>query len=550
VPLALSGVVALVAVAAITVRIVSADAAGCSGGVAVRVAVTPELADVVQEVAARWTKTKPSVDGRCVSVTVTGSPSADVASSLTVLAGGAIDVAAKPAATPTEDELPTVWIPDSTAWLTRVGAVDRDAFADGAKSVASSPVVVAMPAPAAALVGWPARPLKPAALQPLLASCGALKLGIAEPRRETASLAGAMIFGDALAASNADLPALVKVFRSVVSKVDTISLLGSFGRDLNAAPASEQAVLAFNATNPPLKLVPVQFEKPSPILDFPYAIRANIPREAAQAAASFRAALGDSFALEAMARKGFRTVDGAIGNGFPTAAGTSGAAVTGTPIADREKVQQALGLWAAANSASRSLALLDLTSSMTTTMRVKGVDVPRAQVMAQAARSGLELFTDDSQLGMWGFASQHQELAPIAKLTAKVRSQFDVLMSSAAPVATNNAALYDTLRDAYKAMQDGFDPLRPNIIVAITDGGDSRAGGTRLQQFQLDLQRLADATKPIRVILIGVDVPDKSAAATDLRAIAKATGGGYFPMTSPDQIQSIFLKALLQVGPA
>jgi hypothetical protein len=517
--------------------------------VGVRVTATPELVDVVQDVAARWTRTKPSVDGRCVTVTVSGQPSADVASSLTVLAGGAIDVAAKPAATPTEDELPTVWIPDSSAWLTRVAAVDRNAFADGAKSIASSPVVVAMPAALAAVVGWPARPIKPAALKPLLTAGTGLKLGLAEPRRETASLAGAMVFGDALATSTADLPALVKVFRDVVKKPDTMSLLKAFGPELTAAPASEQAVLAFNAAAP-VKLVPVQFEKPSPILDFPFAIRANIPRESAQAAEAFRAALAEPYALEAMARKGFRTVEGAIGSGFPTAAGASGGAVTGTPIVDRAKVQQALGLWTAANTASRSLALFDLTASMITPMSTDNGTEPRAQVMVEAAQSGLTLFTEDTDLGMWGFAAGHSEIAPIAKLTDKVRGQLDGRLAQAQPQPTDSAALYDTMREAYKAMQDGFDPVRPNIIIVLTDGGDSRAGGARLQQFQLDLQRLADATKPIRVILIGIDVPKNSGDEKDLQAIAKATGGGYFRMTSPDQIQTIFLNALLKVGPA
>jgi hypothetical protein len=549
VPLALSGVLALVAVAAVTVRIVSADAAGCSGGVPVKVVVTPELTDVVQDVAARWTKTKPSVDGRCVTVSVTGAPSAQIASSLTVLAGGAIDVAAKPEATPTDDQLPTVWVPDSSAWLTRVAAVDRNAFADGAKSIASSPVVVAMPEQLATIIGWPARSIKPAAMKPLLTAGTGLKLGLAEPRRETASLAGAMVFGDAMATSAADLPALVKVFRDVVKKPDTMSLLKSFGPKLNAAPASEQAVLAFNSVAP-VKLVPVQFEKPEPLLDFPFAIRANIARESAQAAEAFRAALGEAYALEAMARHGFRTVDGAIGSGFPTSAGASGAAVTGTPIADAEKVQRALGLWTAANTASRSLALFDLSSSMVTPMQTNAGAKPRAQVMVEAAQSGLELFTGETELGMWGFAAGHKEISPITKLTAKVRGQLEGVLGSAQPEATNSASLYDAMRDAYKEMQDGFDPLRPNIIIVLTDGGDSRAGGARLQQFQIDLQRLADATKPIRVILIGIDVPKGSASETDLKAIAKATGGGYFLLKSPNDIQQIFLQALLKVGPA
>ena len=52
--------------------------------------------------------------------------------------------------------LPTVWIPDSIAWINRVQIVDRAAFFEDLRSVASSPVVVAVPEPAAAQIGWPA----------------------------------------------------------------------------------------------------------------------------------------------------------------------------------------------------------------------------------------------------------------------------------------------------------------------------------------------------------------------------------------------------------
>ena len=97
-------------------------------------------------------------------------------------------------------------------------------------------------------------------------------------------------------------------------------------------------------------------------------------------------------------------------------------------------------------------------------------------------------------------------------------------------------------------MRDGYDPTRPNLIVVLTDGGDSDQSPLRLEQFNQDMQKLADPTKPIRVVLIGISVD--SADATNLQAIADIVGGGFFPLTSPEQIQTIFLKALLRVGAA
>jgi Mg-chelatase subunit ChlD len=97
-------------------------------------------------------------------------------------------------------------------------------------------------------------------------------------------------------------------------------------------------------------------------------------------------------------------------------------------------------------------------------------------------------------------------------------------------------------------MRDGYDPTRPNIIVVLTDGGDSNAGGVRFERFRQDLQRLAEATRPIRVVLIGIGVGTADAA--DLRKIAEVLGGGFFPLQSPEEIQTIFLRALLRVGAA
>jgi hypothetical protein len=550
IPLVLTAVAALVAAAVVAVRIVAADADGCSGPIALRVIASPEIAPVLDEVGASWMQERPQTAGKCIALTVDAAASATIASSLTVYAGRAIDVAAEPEPTPNADALPAVWVPDSTAWLTRVQTVDRAAFDLDAPSIASSQVVVAMPEAAARLVGWPGKSLPIASIKPLL-SQGSLKLGIAEPRRETASLAATMVLGEALTATEDDLPALVKTFRSVVHAASTAELLRSFGPRVTAGPASEQAVLAYNATNPAVKLAPVQLDPVAPSLDYPYAVRSGIPRETAQAAGLFRRVLLESAAQEALARRAFRSPSGATSPGFPSSNGSnasSGDAFIGPPIADRAKIEKALGLWAAANSPSRTLALFDVTSSMGSVVQTSTGGKSRAQVMIEAAQSGLALFTSDSRVGMWAFSARHQEVMPIADLSAERTAEFNQRMAQAVPGPTNASPLYDTLTAAYRAMRDGYDPTRPNIIVVLTDGGDSNAGGVRFERFKQDLQRLAEATRPIRVVLIGIGVGTADAA--DLRKIAEVLGGGFFPLQSPEEIQTIFLRALLRVGAA
>jgi len=84
--------------------------------------------------------------------------------------------------------------------------------------------------------------LQVAQVKPLLAAGGPLKLGVAEPRRDTASLAATILLGDALATSDDQLPALVKTFRGVVKTSSTAELLRTFGdkvtRDLRPSRRS------------------------------------------------------------------------------------------------------------------------------------------------------------------------------------------------------------------------------------------------------------------------------------------------------------------------
>jgi Ca-activated chloride channel homolog len=532
-PMALGAIVVLAAAAAVAVRLVGFGGGPCTGGIALRVAASPEIASPLREIGAAWTAGGPEVGGRCVSLTVDATAAPIVASRLTVRAGHGIDIAAAPEPSPDEGQVPAVWIPDSTAWLRRVQVVDRAAFVGEPASVASTPVVMAMPAglgasmPSVALADVPS----------LLAPNGPLKLGIAEPRRESASLAAAMLLAGALAPTDEQLPALVRIFRSVTRTADTGELLLALGDQVTAGPVAEQSVYAHNATNAPNRLVAVPFEPGAPRLDYPYAIRASLPREVAQAAELFQSALVDTGA-SVLARHAFRTPAGEAGPGFPGAAPPADGDIFG----DAEKIERTLALWSAAITPSRTLALLDVTASMGSPLG----DSTRSEVMVAAAQAGLTLFTADSKIGLWAFADDHQEVLPIGDLTPARRTEIAHQMAGAGPTGASRSELYATLLAAYQVMRDGYDPTRPNLIVVLTDGADSDPSVLRRAQFKQAVQRLADPTRPIRVVLIGIGA--SAADAASLQEIAGVVGGGYFPLTSPEQIQSIFLRALLRIG--
>lgn len=545
-PLALAVAAALVVVTAITIRIVAASASNCAGELPVRVAAAPELAPIVADVANAWMETEPRVGGRCIEMIVEALPPPVVASSLTVYAGRAIDIAAEPEPTPSAETLPAVWIPDSSAWISRVQVVDRAAFVEDLRSIASTPVVLATTEPLGQQLGFP-NPLPLSAISGMLGQSG-LRFGVAEPRRETASLAMTMVLGDSLATSDEDLPLLVRTFRNLVKVTSTRELLAAIGDRADAGPATEQAVLAYNQSGGQPALVAMRLDEAGALLDYPYAIRSGVSRETSQAAAMFRSELLGSAAVSALAQRGFRAPDGTVGPGFPDSTATDPGPFAGAPVTDSAAVQTALGLWSAANSPSRTLALFDVTSSMATGMATTTGPSTRAGVMAAAAQGGLSLFTTDSRVGMWAFGAQYQEVLPIDDLTEERRQEFNQRMAAARPTASDRSELYDTLLAAYQFMLEGYDKTRPNIIVVLTDGGDSSADPLRLEEFNQELQKLADPTRPIRVVLIGIDVNESDAA--NLQAIANIVGGGFFPLTSPEQIQTIFLKALLRVGAA
>jgi hypothetical protein len=538
----------------IAVRAVAADAKGCSSGVQLRVAAAPEIAPAVEQAAAKWVTTNPRVGNQCVRVQVAAVAPADVANVIVTRAGGHINVAAQPLPAPTDEDTPGAWIPDSVSWIGRVQAVNRDAFDPDISSTAMSPVVLAMPdGVARTLQGAKPRKLGipdlTGLLQKVLRGDRNLQLGMAEPRRDAASLAGAVLLHDAVVNTPAQLPQLVGTYRAAALTPDQAALVRGFGSTQVIAPMSEQAVLAHDATGSGLSLTAVGLE-PAMSLDYPYAVVSGKPRAITRAAELFRNVLTGADFRQLVARAGFRTPDGAAEPGFPVGHGANADPVVGVPLDDPAKIADVVSIWTASKTPSRVLALIDVTASMAAPLVMpNGTPVTRMQVLQQAAVDGLKLFTNDSEVGMWAFAvglgpaRDYREVVPIGVLDQSQRARLGSAVAAAQAVPTDATALYDTLLAAYRVMKDGYRTDRSNTIVVFTDGRNSKPGGTTLDDLELGLEKLADPTRPIRVVLLGIG-PDVDLA--ELNTIAKDTGGKAFQVNDPSKIGSIFLNALLR----
>jgi hypothetical protein len=548
-PLTVLGAASVLVISGFIVKTVTADAGGCSAtsGVRLTVAVDPALAPVVSEIAERWQHDEPAVNGNCIGVDVQAKDAADLANSLGTYSGGSVDVAATPAPTPSEADLPTVWIPDSTAWLGRVRTVNRDAFDADTASVALSPVVIGMPEAVAralpadvARAGGITAPIATALLE-----ARTIKFGLIEPRRDTAGLVGAMLLSDAVVTSDADLPKLVGTYRKgVAAPLRSVqSVFDAFAKGgLQAAPMSEQAVIAHNAGSPAVAVAAVPLAV-SRTLDYPYALLAGRSRELQLAAGKFRDVLTSDESAATLAKYGFRTPSGAAGPGFIAGHGVTLATAHVQPVADMMKVAGALGVWVAAKTPSHVIAMVDATSSMNRTMSASGHTDVRIEVLRKAATYGLGLFTDDSKMALWAYAgNQHQQLVGMDMLDAAQRAKLKTAVNLAHTVDTNICPLFETLVAAYKEMKDTYDRGRSNTIVVFTDGGSNLPGGLDLDAVRTQLERLADVTKPIRVIILGLG-PDVDMV--QLNGLAEVTGGAAFKVSDPLQLNAIFLKALL-----
>jgi hypothetical protein len=171
------------------------------------------------------------------------------------------------------------------------------------------------------------------------------------------------------------------------------------------------------------------------------------------------------------------------------------------------------------------------------------------QIMQKTQLDGLRLFTDDTLMGLWTFASglpdgkDYQERVPVRPLDALQRDRLNFAVTSYQPVGTNTRGLYESVLAAYTAIKDGWDENRSNAVLVFTSGTNTKPDGLTLDTVQLELEKLTDPTKPIRLILLGFG-PDVNL--DELTALAKTTGGKAFKVERPEEIGGIFLQALLR----
>lgn len=524
----------------------------CGGPVRLTVGAAPEIVSALQAQANEWAANA-RVGGSCVSVEVASLNPADLAAAIASQAHVSLTGVGLANG---KTKVPDVWVPDSSVWVQRLRTAKADSVPAGSQSLARSPIVLAAPEPVATTFGWPQAQLTWTDLLKNVTTDPKIKVGIVDPTRDASGLGGLLALSAAAQATGANatqtataaLRALAagsssvreEVLRKFPQATDAAALSGG----LSVAPLSEQAVIAYNANQPPVRLAALYVEPaPSP-LDYPFVKLAGATGTKATAATDLAKALASASFRDKLAAIGLRGADGASGKGFQSPVGAPGTA-SASAQADGAAVERLLSTWQAITLPSRMLAVLDISGSMLLPVPT-AANHTRMEVTTEAARKGISLFDDKWAVGLWTFSTlldgpnDYKELVPIGPLSAQ-RTQILQALATVQAKKNGDTGLYDTILAGYKAVQSGWDEGAVNSLVVMTDGQNDDKAGITLDQLITELKKAVDPAKPVVVILIGIGTTIGQA---EMEQITKAVGGGTFVAPDPAKIGDIFLKAL------
>ncbi|MQA26588.1 MAG: hypothetical protein GEU94_14235 [Micromonosporaceae bacterium] len=338
----------------------------CDGHLRLTVAASPDIAPAVRESGRRWQRQQPRIGGRCVKLRVRAADPARVAAVAGQKLGGDLDVAGAHVSPSADPDLPDAWLPDSSSWLARLRGIDRAAIPAFAPPIAMSPVVLALPEPAARAGGWPAEQI---GWDYVLAGArpkSSLSVATLEPRRSAVGLSSLLLTG-MLATSAAKTAgqdpetAVLGAYRALAAeRVATVGeLVGILPRSdrpeelrrrVGAALLSEHSIREYDASRPAVPLAAVYPEPAAPPLDYPYAIMARVSTGEARAAARFQSWLLAEPSRRLFTRHGFRAPDGSGGPDFPTGNGITAEPLPPPREVTPEAVREALRRWTKASA--------------------------------------------------------------------------------------------------------------------------------------------------------------------------------------------------------
>ncbi|MCU1678708.1 MAG: von Willebrand factor type [Frankiales bacterium] len=559
---------------------------GCAS---LMVAASSEKASLMKGLATRYNALARGDAGSCVDVRVESAASGDMESAL--VKGW------DPNAVAAGTERPDVWTPASSTWLNLLRydqstADQPSTVPDKLDSVVSTPLVLAMPQPMAAALGWPGKQIGWADILKLAADpkgwatlghpeWGQFTLGKTNPHISTSGLAATI--GQLIAATGktADLTsadvasakvraALAAGEQSVVHYGDTtLTFLSNLqeaddrGRGLSyisAVALEEKSVWDYNKGNPTgdpttlgqhgppaVPLVAVFPKEGTLYSDSPYAVLNTDWVSAAQraGAADFLSWLHEPAQQRAFTDVGFRGVDrkpnpALVGPGWAM----GDAAEIALPYPAPKVLSEARAAWDQLRKRARVLLLIDESGSMDEP--ATGASGPSKMELAKrAASASLDQLTDTDEVGLWVFTDHLgadgskvvEELVSVQPL-AKNRAQLRTAIAGLQP--KNGTPLYAAARQAFAAMAPLADASHITGVVLLTDGLNSYTADANLDDLTAQLQAQASENH-VRIFTVAYG---ESADLKGLQRIATATRAKAYDATNAANISRVLSNIL------
>jgi hypothetical protein len=517
--------------------------------VVIRVAVSGEIEPAIQRLGRFFNSEHQLVRGRCAQVTVRAVSPAEVTAALARGGGSGVDA----------------WIPDSALWLdiARSSSAAARLIRPSGITVARSPLVIAMSRPVAGgvpafgtSVSW--RFLLPQTIGGPSHALG-LRVQFPDPTQSAAGLATLIHFrrrfGYGGRQARAELARFILSVQVVppAGRGGSAPSLAALARPASPGAASgnrvtvtsEQSVVMFDRSHPGEPLAVRYPAGGTYQLTYPYVLT-TADRLTQAVAHAFGTVLRSRYGTAYMRYEGFRMATGQAG-AWSASYGLARRPHL-LPQPGPAQAGQALRAWRRVHLGTRVLALNDVSSVMATPV---GPGRPTLeQVLSRTAVRSLARFPDNTQIGVWAFASHlhgslpYKQIMPVGPIQSPfglvTRRQQIQRFAAAGTTVPARAALYGTILAAYKALVASYQPGYVNAVIVLTAGVENAPADISGARLLHELSQIYDRRQRIQIIVIMLGQAGNFPV---LQQVAAATHGKAYQVTQPGQVGSIFYHA-------
>lgn len=550
-----------------------AVAAGAAPCTVVNVLSSFENAEMVERLAKGYNDMPRDINGSCVTVVASKDKS-----------GNAATRAASGFAGTAPEQRPTVWLPDSTSWLSVANANGATGVPTAGTGVASSAIVLAMPAPLAFAIGWYNEPptwekVFEAADHPDIWSAlghpewGAFKLGKTSPLVATSGEAALLAsfgasgsgFGATTVADYSDPEIIASVTRNELATSHYMATPehflwharqaedsgGASADFLSAVIVDEKSVWDYNRGmtsndgvtrtkgHPPRdELVAIYPKDGVYVADNPAAVLTGEwidPQETA-AAADFIRFAGTAEGQKIVTDSGYRDLHGRLAPAVQDIGILPRRIPQPINLPGQDVVAGLQHAFPEVRKRASVLFLIDVSGSM-------DEQIPNGQTKLEAAKSAivaaLDHFTPGDSVGLAAFSSAGgAEISPgLVSPVADIGTNRDALLTGVQGLTPLTFTPLYAAVDQFTAQHAAHhDPTRINAVVLLSDGANETAEPTIDEAGLLANLSSLHHSSPVLVFTLAYGA---NADIDTLRAISSTTGAHFYDATDPTKVTAI-----------